>query len=56
MDDFKETKKLKKDIIASYQGNNDVLIKKVTTAMNINNVDKCGSWWCCGKSMLEKWP
>ena len=43
MDDFKETKKLsKKDIIASYQqAIIDVLIKKVTTAMNINNVDKC---------------
>ena len=43
MDDFKETKKLsKKDIIASYQqAIIDVLIKKVTTAMKINNVDKC---------------
>ena len=43
MDDYKETKKLsKKDIIASYQqAIIDVLIKKVTTAMNINNVDKC---------------
>ena len=43
MDDYKETKNLsKKDIIASYQqAIIDVLIKKVTTAMNINNVDKC---------------
>lgn len=43
MDDYEETKKLpKKDIIASYQqAIIDVLIKKVTTAMNINNVDKC---------------
>ena len=43
MDDFKETKNLsKKDIIASYQqAIIDVLIKKVTTAMKINKVDKC---------------
>ena len=43
MDDYKDTRKLsKKDIIASYQqAIIDVLIKKVTTAMNINNVDKC---------------
>ena len=43
MDDFKETKTLSiKDIIASYQqAIIDVLIKKVTTAMKINSVDKC---------------
>ena len=43
MDDFRETKKLsKKDIIASYQqAIIDVLIKKVITAMNIHNVEKC---------------
>ena len=43
MDDFKESKTLsKKDIIASYQqAIIDVLIKKVTRAMKVSNVDKC---------------